>query len=135
MINDPVNKIRRLQAQKEILMERILTLQSSLESAAINYDKINVKTSARNSFEERMAELVDLKIELMNAELDCQRRIDQLLAECQQILDADQMRILMFRIQGMTYAAIANRLYFSSARNVYRKYKRGLDKMTTNDNE
>lgn len=128
MLNDPVNRLKILQAQKTAVSERIQILQSSIESTSINYDRVDVVTSPTNAFEVKMAELLDLKSDLMALELSYQLEMDRIYADCQEVFDAEQITILAMRLKGVSYNAIAMMMHYSSGRNVYRKYKKGIEK-------
>ena len=124
MKNDPAKHIHQMIVERDSLRERIDSLESSIESAAINYDKLRIKASAFNTFEERMAILIDMKIELTEQEATLQKEISRVLDICKECMDPIQYHAVRLRMSGYTYEQIAKEVDYSKS-GLYRLYKAG----------
>lgn len=131
MKNDPAEHIHQMIVERDSLRERIDSLESSIESAAINYDKLRIKASAFNTFEERMAILIDMKIELTEQEAKLQKEIKRVLNICKECMNPVQYRAVTLRMTGMTYAQIAKEVSYSTS-GLHDLYKAGVEKFVRN---
>lgn len=124
---DPIKQIHKMREEQEILRDRIAKLQASIESISPKMDKLNIKATAFNTFEERMAILVDMKTQLMEREAVIQRNINRVMDACRK-LPHNQMTVIYWRIEGLTFEQIGTMSHYSTT-SVYYSYRHAIQSL------